>query len=158
MEALDELSAKQACAEVLARYALAVNTRDVDGFVRLFTPDGEWNRPGGHSMRGHDEIRAFIDHALPDPTEATLRHVNGAAVIDIAGADTATSWSQTTVYETPRGGDLPVPLTGPDMVVEYRDRLVRRHHGWLIARRDTTVVFAARGIPQPPSPPPPPGS
>jgi uncharacterized protein (TIGR02246 family) len=152
VEPIDELSAKQACAELLARYALAVNTRDVDGFVGLFTRDGEWHRPGGHSMRGQDEIREYIDYALADPKERTLRHVNGANVIEIIDADTATSWSQTTVYDTPRGGELPVPLTGPDMVVEYRDRLVRVTGQWYIDRRDTTVVLAVYGVASPPSP------
>jgi len=150
VEPIEELCIKQACTEVMGRYALAVNRGDVDGFVALFTPDGEWNRPGGHSMRGHDEIRAYIEFALPDPSERTLRHVNGAAVIDVVDPDTASSWSQTTVYDTPRGGPLPVPLSGPDMVVEYRDSLVRRDGQWHIARRDTTVVFAARGLPEVP--------
>ena len=71
--------------EVMARYALAVNTRDVAGFVALFTLDGEWNRPGGHSMRGHDEIRAYIDYALADPAQRTLRHVNGAEIDALDG-------------------------------------------------------------------------
>ena len=81
-----------------------------------------------------------------------MRHVNGANLIELTDGDTATSWSQTTVYDTPQGGEFPVPLLGPDMVVEYRDRLVRQGDRWLIARRDTTVVFAARGLPpRPPS-------
>jgi uncharacterized protein (TIGR02246 family) len=151
VEAIEELSAQHACAELLARYAVAVNTRDVEGFVQLFTSDGEWHRPGGHSMRGHDEIRAYIDYALPDPRERTLRHVNGANLIDVVDADSATSWSQTTVYDSPHSGELPAPLTGPDMVVEYRDHLVRRGLHWYIARRDTTVVFAVHGVAAPPS-------
>ena len=150
MDPIEEVQAKQGCAEVIARYALAVNTRDVEAFVTLFTSDGEWNRPGGHSIRGHDAIRAYIDFALPDPTQRTLRHVNGAQVIDLIEADAATSWSQTTVYDTEHGGGFPVPLTGPDMVVEYRDLLVRHDGRWFIRRRDTTVVFAARGLPQVP--------
>ncbi len=150
MDAIEELQAKQAGTELMARYALAVNTRDVEGFVGLFTPDGEWNRPGGHSMRGHDEIRPYIDFALADPAERTLRHVNGASLIDLTSPDTATAWSQTTVYDTPQGGPFPVPLSNPDMVVEYRDHLERRDGHWLIRRRDTTVVFAARGLPEVP--------
>jgi uncharacterized protein (TIGR02246 family) len=150
MDALEELQAKQACAELMSRYALAVNSRDVEGFVGLFTPDGEWNRPGGHSMRGHEQIRAYIDHALVDPTVHTLRHVNGAALVEVDGPARATCWSQTTVYDVPQGPPYPVPLTNPDMVVEYRDLLLRRNDRWLIRRRDTTVVFAARGLPDVP--------
>ncbi len=132
------------------RYALAVNTTDVEGFVALFAPDGEWNRPGGHSMRGHEQIRAYIEHALVDPTVHTLRHVNGAALVEVEGPDSASCWSQTTVYDVPQGPPFPVPLTNADMVVEYRDLLSRRDGRWQIRRRDTTVVFAARGLPEVP--------
>ena len=149
MDAVDQLVAKQACAEVIARYARAVNERDVEGFVHLFTEDASWNRPGAHSMVGHDEIRDFIDYALPDPAERTLRHVNGATLIELVDDDTATSWSQTIVYDTPEGGQYPVSLPGPDMIVEHRDRLVRQGDQWLIALRDTTVLFAASEIPRP---------
>ncbi len=150
MDAIEELQAKQACAELMARYALAVNTTDVEGFVGLFTPDGEWNRPGGHSMRGHEQIRVYIDYALADPTVRTLRHVNGGALVEVHGSDSATCWSQTTVYDVPQGPPFPVPLANPDMVVEYRDLLSRHDGRWLIRRRDTTVVFAARGLPKVP--------
>jgi uncharacterized protein (TIGR02246 family) len=150
VDSLEVLVAKQGVAEVMARYALAVNTRDVDGFVALFSEDGEWNRPGGHSMRGHEEIRRFIDFALPDPALRTLRHVNGACLVDVSGPDSASCWSQTTVYDTDQGGALPVALGTPDMVVEYRDQLVRIGGRWLIRKRDTTVVFAARGLPEVP--------
>jgi hypothetical protein len=41
---------------------LAVNTRSVEGFVSLVTTDTGWNRPGGHSMTGHDQIRRFLEY------------------------------------------------------------------------------------------------
>jgi uncharacterized protein (TIGR02246 family) len=151
---MEEMAAKQACIELVARYAIAVNTRDIEGFVRLFTVDGQWDRPGGHSMHGREEIRAFIDYALPDPTMRTLRHVNGAVLVEIVDENTATTWSQTTVYDTAKGGGLPAPLAGPDQVVEYRDRMVRRDDSWLIALRDTTVVFSASQVLRPPTPSP----
>ena len=74
-----------------------------------------------------------------------LRHVNGGMLVDLINEQTAAAWSQTTVYESPACDVLPAPLAGPDMVVEYRDLLVRLDDRWLIARRDTTVVFKAEG-------------
>ncbi|HLY83112.1 MAG TPA: hypothetical protein VKQ71_09000 [Acidimicrobiales bacterium] len=64
-------------------------------------------------------------------------------LVEVIDEQTASAWSQTTVYESPACDALPAPLAGPDMVVEYRDLLVRPEDRWLIARRDTTVVFKA---------------
>jgi uncharacterized protein (TIGR02246 family) len=149
MDPIETLTAKQECADIAGRYARAVNERDVEGFVNLFTPDGAWNRPGAHSMVGHDQIREFIEYALPDPAVRTLRHVNGTVLIELIDDDTASSWSQTVVYDVTEAPPYPVSLPGPDMMVEYRDRLVRTADGWRIAQRDTTVVFAASEIPRP---------
>lgn len=135
------MTAERACERLVARYALAVNDWDIDTFVSLFAPDAVWQRPHVQALHGRDAIRAFM---ASQPTARTLRHVNGLCVVTVAeDGDTATSISQTTVYDTPKVGDLPVPLGGVDMVVEYRDRLVRVGDEWLFARRDTTVVFSA---------------
>lgn len=133
------LTIKAACCEVITRYAMAVNDWDLDRFVALFTPDAVWQRPGVAPLSGHDEIRAFMK-SQPAPADRVLRHVNGGMVVDVIDADHATGWSQTTVYDARPASALPAPLVGADMIVEYRDRFVRRDR-WLIARRDTTVVY-----------------
>ena len=141
MDALARIEAERACERLVARYAIAVNDWDIDAFISLFTPDAVWQRPKVPALHGHDSIRAFMQ---TQPTARTLRHVNGLCMVTIAddGA-TATSISQTTVYDTAKVGDLPVPVMGVDMVVEYRDVLVRIEADWRFARRDTTVVFSA---------------
>jgi uncharacterized protein (TIGR02246 family) len=144
---IDIVIAKQQCADLSGRYCRAVNECDVEAFTALFTPDGEWNRPGGHSMVGQDAIREYIAYALADPAQRTLRHVNGTVLVDVVDEANATSWSQTTVYDTPTGGPFPVALSGPDMIVEYRDRLVKASDGWRIAQRNTTVVFSVHEVP-----------
>lgn len=142
MDLLQRIEAERACERLVARYALAVNDWDIDAFVSLFKPDAVWQRPNVAPLTGHDEIRAFMN-AQPFAVR-TLRHVNGLCLVTVAEDGlSATSISQTTVYDAASTGPLPVPLAGPDMVVEYRDRLVRQEGAWLFLRRDTTVVFSA---------------
>jgi len=141
MDTLARIEAERACERLVMRYALAVNARDIDAFVSLFAPDAVWQRPGVPALNGHAEIRAFMEG---QPRERTLRHVNGLCMVSIdQSGDAASSISQTTFYDTPARGDLPVPLTGVDMVVEYRDRIVKLDGEWFFARRDTTVIFSA---------------
>ncbi len=75
------------------------------------------------------------------PVDRVLRHVNGGVRVEVLDAERTRVWSQTTVYDTAGTTEIPAPLFGPDMVVEYRDEHILRDGEWRIARRDTTVVF-----------------
>ena len=141
MDALERLIAQQACTDVVTRYAVAVNAWDLDAFVALFTPDAVWQRPRFRELRGHAAIREFMG-SLPTPSQRVLRHVNGGVLVELIDDLTASVWSQTTVYESGAVEELPAPLV-VDLVVEYRDRMVKVDGQWLIDRRDTTQVFKA---------------
>jgi len=138
MDSLLEIEIKLACADLVTRYCRAVNAWNLDDFTALFAEDGVWLRPGEIPMNSRAEIRAFME---TQPVERVLRHVNGAVHVEVVDADHARAWSQTTVYETSGTTRIPAPLAGPAMVVEYSDEHVRRNGVWMIARRDTTVVF-----------------
>jgi uncharacterized protein (TIGR02246 family) len=139
--ALRRLEDRLACTDLVARYALAVNTWDLDAFVDLFTEDAVWQRPAVPPMNGRREIRAFMESR---PAERVLRHVNGAVLIDVHDVASASGWSQTTVYDVRGRQTLPAIGTLPDRVVEYRDRFRKVGDLWLFARRDTAVVFRAK--------------
>ena len=139
MDELQRLMAERACERLVMEYGLAVNDWDIDAFVGCFHPDAVWQRPGVPALNGHPEIRAFMES---QSTNRTLRHVNGLCMVTVLDATTATARSQTTVYDVPGDGPLPAALPGPDMVVEYSDRIERRGGDWRLARRDTTVVFS----------------
>ena len=146
------LKTEMLCTRTVNRYAVAVGERDHETFAALFTEDGIWQRPGQPTMRGRDEIRAFMDR-LPGST--VIRHVNGSVSIDVLGDDDASGISYTTVYNGENHEVGTAPMTGPDYVVEYRDRFRRVGSDWLIARRDTSIIFRAidaadlPGIPNP---------
>jgi uncharacterized protein (TIGR02246 family) len=142
MDPVTELGIKHACAELITRYAMAANDWDLDAFVALFEEDGVWWRPASGELRGRAAIRAVME-SLPDPKDHVMRHVTGGHLVEVVDENNATAWSQTTVYVAPFTTTLPAAAARPEMVVEYRDRLIRRDNRWLIARRDTTIVFQA---------------
>lgn len=144
MDDLTGLLIKQECADLVARYAKAVNDCDTDTFVSLFAEDGTWQRPKAPLMSGHGEIREFIGDQLS--RERLLQHVNGTVLIEVEDENNASGWSQTTVYRVV-GSRGPLPLTGtvPEMVVEYRDRYQRQGGKWFFTHRNTTVLFIQEG-------------
>lgn len=129
------------CIDVLNRYALAVADRDIDTFVNLFAPDGVWTRPGDMVMRGHDEIRAFMD-SVKGP-HRLIRHMNAGAVVDVIDAQTAHVRSMTNVYESDSCIEGRWTMRPPSYVAEYRDVMRKIDGRWLIQRRDTTVVLVS---------------
>ena len=139
MDPVEEMLIERACERVVALYAEAVNRKDIDAFVNLFTTDAVWQRPAVPAMNGHGEIRAFMES---QPKGRVLRHVNGHAIITVKGPDSASGISTTTVYDWIADHPLPAPLSKPDMVVEYFDQYVKTPEGWRIARRDTFQVFS----------------
>lgn len=150
---IESLLIKQACADVVTDYARAVNAWDLKAFVLTFTPDGIWRRPSGHTMTGRQAMYDFLD-AFPKPgPDRTVRHVNGGVQVTVVDRDNTIVWSQTTVYDGPGpgAGTLPAPMDGPDLIVEYDDKMVRTDKGWKIKERVTTVVFAKNkdAVPKP---------
>ncbi len=61
MEPLEKLLIEQACKDLTALYADAVNRWDIDDFVNLFTQDAVWQRPGVPPLKGQAQIRNFME-------------------------------------------------------------------------------------------------
>lgn len=143
MDRLEALDMQIGCTDVINRYAQAVNDHDVETFVAMFAPDGVWARPG-MVMRGRDEIRAFISGIFsPD---RPVRHVNGGAVIDAVGPNEARVRSITCVFDADRLIDGKALMKSPAYLAEYDDRMRRIDGRWLIAHRDTSVVFVSGNV------------
>lgn len=128
------------CIDVLDRYAFAVNEGDTDSFVALFASGAVWARPGSPELVGRDAIRGFM---LSRPSQRRVIHINGTRRVDVESPDLARAISYTTVYQHPGPAEGPLPMSGPHYVVRYADRLERVEGRWLIARRDTTLLFKA---------------
>ncbi len=87
-EAIARLEAYEAIRQLAARYALAVDRRDLDALVALFVPDVRVGREG----TGRDALRASFDRSLRGIGVSVL-HV-GTQVIDLVDSEHATG----TVY------------------------------------------------------------
>ena len=102
--------------DLLARYALALDTHDVAAGLAVFTEDAEFVAYG-KTYSGHSGIGAMFDEAPRG------LHLLGATSIDVVN-DTATARSQVLFSNATelRPG-------------HYEDELVRRDGTWLIRRR-----------------------
>lgn len=140
--AIQQMLETFAIQKLWAEYADASNRQNVDDWVSLFLEDAVWKRPRRDPLVGHDAFRHFF------ATEGfvggrVIRHVNGHGLVDFQGPDRATGITTTIVFDIRSSDEFPITMTGPKMMVEYRDILVKTDAGWKIAERDTTVVFAA---------------
>jgi hypothetical protein len=105
-----------AIGQLLARYCLALDLDDVDGWVGLFTEDGTY-QVYGRAFDGHSGLRAMMT-AAPGGL-----HLGGPPVIEMLGADAArTSRNLLFVDRT----------NGSARNAVYTDELVRTPDGWRI--------------------------
>ena len=127
------------CEALSIAYARAVDFRDYDAFVELFTETGVLDV--GKPLEGR---RAIAESISRRPDELRSRHVLTNIFIDVVSADEARGISYLTLYrhvgeESLRNG--PVDFDGPAAVGHYEDRFVRTADGWKFARRKLHLAF-----------------
>jgi hypothetical protein len=83
MDAIEELLARDGIRQLAARYALAVDAKDVDGIARLFVDDVDNGRYGP----GREGVKLFYDQSLRK--FHCSMHLIGNHVIDFDDDDTA---------------------------------------------------------------------
>jgi hypothetical protein len=125
--------------DVVDRYADAVDRRDADALVALFTDEGvlrvqadggplenEWTGP--EVVRSLDVIAGF---------NRTFHHVGGC-VFEAIGEDRAAGRVQCLAHHYERTGNGPVDLV---MMIRYHDIYVQRAPGWQIAERRVAIEW-----------------
>ncbi len=126
---------RNAIADLLLRYATAIDRRDWDQFRTCFTADvlAEYKDIG--TWRGVDEITDFMAevHAPMGPTLHRLSNID----VVVTG-DTATARTYVDVVLTFDGG------SGLNDIGFYDDDLVRTDDGWRIAHRRYTSVTSSQ--------------
>ena len=117
--------------DLIAAYAIAVDDRDLDAVVSMFTEDGEFVRSGVTS-RGRDAIRAFYRDAM-DRYILTLHQ----PLSDLLSLDGDHARGLLT-------GRAELALDGTLVLASYRyaDEYVRRGEDWFFARRDLRFHYA----------------
>jgi hypothetical protein len=148
----DEMLAREAIRDTLARYNMAGDSLRADEFLAVFTRDAVLQSHGaegaGFRYTGIEEIAAWIKgwRAPATPagpatsTEPTaprqrmfVRHHLSTSVIDFADTTTAHARTYFTVY---------TPI-GPDHGGVYTDELRREGETWLIAERTVRTEWHA---------------
>lgn len=128
--------ARQAIAELPARYALAVDSRDVAAWLDLFVEDVDCGRRG----KGREVLRGFIEPNLR--TFYRSIHQICGHVVDFIDDETATG----TVYcrAEHEDGDKWIVMT-----IVYFDRYVKKAGRWYFERRREKHWYAADVLDRP---------
>lgn len=125
---IDRLESLDAIRQLPAKYALALDMRDMDAIVSLFPADVRV----GKDSSGRGALRAYMDRTLRSPFTGTSHHIGGH-VIEFDEADHAHG-----VVYSKNEHETPV-ADGRDewviMQMMYVDDYVRQDGRWFFARR-----------------------
>ncbi len=130
MNDLQRLLAYEEIRQLASRYALALDSRDLDALVGLFVDDVRVGRRG----TGREILRADFDRQLRE-VGITILHVTGQ-VIDLDGEDHARG----VVYCR---GEIQVSDRWITQAIQYRDRYERRKGRWYFAHREHLLFYGA---------------
>ena len=120
---LDRLEARDEIRQLISKYALALDMRDMDAMANLFVEDVA----AGAGKRGRQALRDWLGDTMRKQFDGTSHHV-GTTIIEFVDADNAVG----IVYSKNEHE------TGPEWVIMqmmYFDRYERRNGRWLFRRR-----------------------
>lgn len=127
LDRIDRLIAHDEIRMLASRYAVAVDSRDLDGLVELFVPDVRVGSDrDGNPLVGHEALKASFRASL-SAVGVTMLHV-GTHQIDLDGQDRATGL----VYCL---GQVEEDGRFIHQSILYRDTYGRRGGRWLFVRR-----------------------
>jgi 3-phenylpropionate/cinnamic acid dioxygenase small subunit len=126
-KALQDLLDRAAIQDLLARYAHAVDRRDLDTVAACFTADASYKGSLGEGTI-RDALAALRDRM--ERYESTM-HLLGNQLIEIEGNRARSETYAIAHHRTNTGGDLRLLVVG----VRYEDELIRRDGSWAICSR-----------------------
>jgi len=142
MTAIERAVARDELHQLVCRYALAIDSRDLDLLVSLFVPDVRV----GHDRSGRDALRAFFADSLGAIGVSIL--FVGNHLVDFDGPDAARG----VLYCR---GQIQDGERWIEQAIQYRDQYARRDGAWLFVRRDHLLWYgvetAERPLAQPPA-------
>jgi uncharacterized protein (TIGR02246 family) len=83
-ERLDRLESRDEIRQLISKYSLALDMRDMDAMANLFVPDVAV----GGDKRGREALRDWLDDTMRKQFDGTSHHV-GTTIIEFADADNA---------------------------------------------------------------------
>jgi len=133
---LDRLESIEAIRQLAARYAVAVDMRDMDAIVNLYLPDVSL----GSGVRGRQALKAVFDHVLRS-FRASVHDV-GTHVIEFTDRDNAQGILYCRCEHEIAGKWVPVQLY-------YLDFYRREGGQWYIRRRVPSELYGADALERP---------
>lgn len=135
---LQQLEDKDAIKGIIQEYAVRLTSRDFDGYVALFAPDGTW-RNGSIVKNGRAEIKAMLEGMFPDTPPGYVNNDSYMLVsniqIELQGDRAKANSRQLSIIRGKNGSPVPV-LSG-----RYEDEFVRLDGEWkILHRNDITII------------------
>ena len=138
---LERVEAQFAIGQLPARYALAVDSRDLDGLAALFVEDVDCGRWG----QGREALKRYFGSAPVLQAFYRCVHQIGGQTLDFQDADHATG----TVYCRAEHEDGEHWVV---MAICYFDQYERRDGRWYFVRRDERHWYSTDWLQRPGSP------
>ena len=133
---MDDIAIRQACTDLIVRYAWLNDERRFEELAGLFTEDARLYRPSapGQAIEGRAAILAAFRKR---PVEAITFHVTTDVLVEIQGVDRARARSRILLLSATRpqeAGAPPLEVKAPVPGV-FRDSFVLSADGWKFAER-----------------------
>ena len=138
---IDRIESRQAIADLAARYARAVDARDIEAWLALFVDDVDCGKRG----RGREALRGFIEPNLR--TFYRSVHFIGGHVIDLDDADPDAATGTVYCRAEHEDGDRWVA-----MAIVYFDEYARRDGRWYFVRRAEKHWYSVDVLERPTAP------
>jgi hypothetical protein len=133
------LQIEHECARLIRVYCNSIDKHDVEGVVTVFAKDGIWQRPGNPPLKGHDEIRKFVEH---HGVGAVSAHYVTNIVVDVESENSASSNAYALVFRGTGTLDAgPLAMALPQLVVHYQHQFTCDSGKWLMKRKETRWLF-----------------
>lgn len=135
-EAVEALTPQQAADHasiqtLVMKYAHVYDSRDVEGYVSVFTEDAKFTF-GNTTLNGHKDIRNFITGVANSPVPTNIsHHVITDTLIEFVSDTEARHRSYWEIISGPPGGPFTVGNIGV-----YDDVVVKQNGQWLIKSRN----------------------
>jgi uncharacterized protein (TIGR02246 family) len=116
---------------LIVKYAHVYDSRDVEGYVGIFTEDAQFTFTG-NALNGRAEIREFITGVANSPAPTIKsHHVITNTLIEFVSDTEAHHRSYWEIVSGPAGGPFTVGNIGV-----YDDVIVKQNGQWLISKRN----------------------
>ena len=133
---MNEAFIRQACTDLIVRYAWLNDERRYDELAALFTDDAVLYRPSAPHL-GIAGRSAILEAFRKRPAEVMTFHVTSDVLVDVVDAHCAQACSRILLLSGTRaldGSALPLDAKAPVPGV-FRDRFVLTPQGWKFAER-----------------------